>query len=64
MLFEGTIVGEHEVIFAGSDELLTIKHEALSKMIFVKGAITGMNWLIHQESGMYSMEEVLLEKTE
>lgn len=58
----GTIVGEHEVIFAGRDELLTIKHEALSKMIFVKGAITGMNWLIHQESGMYSMEEVLFGK--
>ncbi|MFK4887159.1 4-hydroxy-tetrahydrodipicolinate reductase [Lactococcus petauri] len=58
----GTIVGEHEVIFAGSDELLTIKHEALSKMIFVNGAITGMNWLIHQESGMYSMEEVLFGK--
>lgn len=31
-------------------------------MIFVKGAITGMNWLIHQESGMYSMEEVLFGK--
>ena len=58
----GTIVGEHEVIFAGTDELLTIKHEALSKMIFVKGAITGMNWLVNQKTGMYSMNEVLFGK--
>lgn len=55
----GNIVGEHEVIFAGQDEILSIKHEALSKMIFVRGAIKAANWLINQENGLYTLENVL-----
>jgi len=55
----GTIAGEHEVIFAGEDEILSIKHEAHSKLIFAKGAIRGMNWLINQPTGLYNMENVL-----
>ena len=51
----GTIIGEHEVIYSGEDEILSIKHEALSKMIFVKGAIKGMKWLMKQDKGLYSM---------
>lgn len=55
----GSIVGEHEVLFAGSDEILSIKHEALSKAIFAKGAIKGAEWLIDQAVQLYNMEDVL-----
>ncbi|MGX6979569.1 4-hydroxy-tetrahydrodipicolinate reductase [Vagococcus elongatus] len=55
----GTIVGEHEVIFAGTDELLSIKHEAFSKKIFAKGALVGAEWLMKQGPGLYSMEDCL-----
>jgi len=55
----GSIVGEHEVLFAGADEILSIKHEALSKSIFATGAIKGALWLIHQGIGLYDMEDVL-----
>ena len=55
----GSIVGEHEVLFAGADEILSIKHEALSKVIFAKGAIKGAEWLISKEVGLYNMEDVL-----
>jgi len=55
----GSIVGEHEVLFAGADEILSIKHEALSKSIFATGAIKGALWLVHQPTGLYNMEDVL-----
>lgn len=55
----GTIVGEHEVIFAGNDEILTLKHSAHSKAIFAVGAIKGAKWLINKEKGLYNMEDVL-----
>ena len=55
----GSIVGEHEVLFAGADEVLSIKHEALSKVIFAKGAIKGGEWLIGKDVGLYNMEDVL-----
>ena len=55
----GSIVGEHEVLFAGPDEMLSIKHEALSKKIFAKGAIKGATWLLLKPVGLYNMEDVL-----
>ena len=56
----GTIVGEHEVIFAGNDEILTLKHSAHSKAIFAVGAIKGALWLLDKkECGLYNMEDVL-----
>jgi len=55
----GSIVGEHEVLFAGVDEVLSIKHEALSKQIFAKGALKGAKWLLDKEAGLYNMEDVL-----
>jgi len=58
----GSIVGEHEVLFAGADEILSIKHEALSKAIFAKGAIKGGEWLMDKASGLYNMEDVLFGK--
>lgn len=58
----GTIVGEHSVIFAGEDEVLEIKHEAHSKNIFANGAIKAAEFLVGQEPGVYTMNDVLFTK--
>lgn len=55
----GTIVGEHEVIFAGTDEVIEIKHTAYSKAIFAKGAIQAAKYLPYKEPGMYEMSDVI-----
>lgn len=55
----GTIVGEHEVIFAGSDEIIEIKHTAYSKAIFAKGAIQAAKFLPGKAPGMYAMNDVI-----
>lgn len=55
----GTIVGEHEVIFAGEDEVIEIKHTALSKKMFAKGATEAALWLKDKASNLYSMKDVL-----
>ena len=55
----GTIVGEHEVIFAGTDEVIEIKHTAYSKAIFAKGAIQAAKFLSGQKPGMYDMSKVI-----
>ena len=58
----GTIVGEHEVLYCGEDEVLTSKHSAYSKKIFAVGAIKAANWLVNKPNGMYDMEDVLFTK--
>ena len=55
----GTIVGEHEVIFAGTDEVIEIKHTAYSKAIFAKGAIDAAKFLAGKAPGMYDMSDVI-----
>ena len=55
----GTIVGEHEVIYAGTDEVIEIKHTAYSKAIFAKGAIDAAKFLADREPGMYDMSDVI-----
>ncbi len=55
----GTIVGEHTVILAGEGEIVTIKHTALSKSIFAKGAIRAAQFVHLQPVGLYSMEDVI-----
>lgn len=55
----GTIVGEHEVIFAGTDEVIEMKHTAYSKAIFGKGAVSAAKFLAGKEAGMYSMKDVI-----
>lgn len=55
----GNIVGEHEVIFAGTDEVIEFKHTAYSKAIFGKGAIAAAKYLVGKESGMYDMSQVI-----
>ena len=55
----GTIVGEHEVIFAGTDEVITISHTAYSRAIFAKGAIAAAKYLTGKPAGYYDMKEVI-----
>ncbi len=58
----GTIVGEHEVIFAGHDEVVTISHSAQSKEVFAIGAINAAVFLHNQTPGMYDMSALLSSK--
>jgi len=55
----GTIVGEHEVIFAGEDEVIEFKHTAYSKAVFAKGAIEAAKYLAGKPAGMYDMSDVI-----
>ena len=58
----GTIVGEHEVIFAGEDEIITISHSARSKRVFAAGAIRAAKYLSQKVAGMYEMKHLLAEE--
>ena len=55
----GTIVGDHDVIFAGTDEVITFSHTAYSKSIFAKGAIQAAKFLAGKPAGMYDMSDVI-----
>lgn len=58
----GTIVGEHDVIFAGRDEIITLSHSARSKEVFAVGAVNAAFFLGGKPAGMYSMKELVAEK--
>ena len=55
----GTIVGEHEIIFAGQDEIIKIEHTALSRNIFAVGALNAAVFLKDKKSGLFSMSDVI-----
>lgn len=55
----GSIVGEHDVIFAGKDEVVTFNHTAYSKAIFAKGALQAAKFLAGKEPGCYTMADVI-----
>ena len=55
----GTIVGEHEVIFAGVDEVIEFKHTAYSKSVFAKGAVEAGKYLAGKSAGLYNMSDVI-----
>lgn len=55
----GTIVGEHDVIFAGEDEVITFSHTAFSKAVFAKGAVQAAKFLAGQKPGLYQMSDVI-----
>ena len=55
----GTIVGEHEVMFAGQDEIVTLSHSARSRMVFAEGALRAAAWLTTQPAGKYDMSDLL-----
>lgn len=55
----GTIVGDHEVIFAGADEVIEFKHTAYSKAVFGKGAVEAAKFLAEKKAGKYDMSDVI-----
>ena len=55
----GTIVGEHEAIFAGENEIVTISHSAASREIFATGALRAAVYLSKKETGLYNMTDMI-----
>lgn len=55
----GSIVGDHDVIFAGQDEVITFSHTAYSRAIFAKGALAAASYLAGRPAGFYDMQDVL-----
>ena len=55
----GTIVGEHDVLFAGKDETVTLSHKATSREVFATGALKAAEYLPKKESGLYDMNDLL-----
>ena len=55
----GTIVGEHDIIFAGRDEVIELNHKAMSKDIFAVGAVKAAKFLAGQKAGLYTMKDVM-----
>lgn len=58
----GTICGEHEVLFAGENEILSITHKAQSRTIFASGAIKAAKFIVSKPAGLYDMQDLLFEK--
>lgn len=55
----GTIVGEHEILFAGKDEVVSLKHTAFSRSIFANGAVKAAEFISDKKNGLYSMDDLL-----
>ena len=55
----GTIVGDHDVIFAGTDEVITFSHSAYSRAVFAKGAVSAAVFLAGKQPGFYDMSNVI-----
>lgn len=55
----GSIVGEHEVIVATKNEIITVSHSAMSRCVFADGAIAAAKWLCGKEAGFYSMQNMI-----
>jgi 4-hydroxy-tetrahydrodipicolinate reductase len=55
----GEVIGDHEVMFAGSSERITLKHQSSSRTIYAEGALRAAKWVTNQPSGLYSMRDVL-----
>lgn len=57
----GTIVGEHDVLFAGKDEKITLSHTATSREVFATGALKAAEYLAQKRTGLYNMNDLLKE---
>ena len=55
----GGVIGEHSVIFAAEDEVLTLSHSARDRALFARGAVAAARWVIGRPPGLYSMQDVL-----
>ena len=58
----GTIVGEHEIVFAGRDEIIKLSHSARSKEVFAVGSINAAIFMKNQNKGIYTMSDLLADK--
>jgi 4-hydroxy-tetrahydrodipicolinate reductase len=54
----GSIVGEHEIMFAGQDEIVTISHSARSRQVFATGAVNAAQFIVKQKPGLYNMADL------
>ncbi|OEU46338.1 MAG: 4-hydroxy-tetrahydrodipicolinate reductase [Desulfobulbaceae bacterium S3730MH12] len=59
----GTIVGEHQVLFAGTDEILEIRHNAYSKQVFAAGALQAVRFMVGKSPGYYTMKDMIAEES-
>lgn len=55
----GGIIGEHSVMFASEDEVLTLSHSAIDRSLFAKGAVAASAWVRNRPAGLYDMQDVL-----
>ena len=55
----GGVVGEHQVIFAAQDEILTLSHSARDRVLFARGAVMAALWVKGRSPGLYGMQDVL-----
>jgi 4-hydroxy-tetrahydrodipicolinate reductase len=55
----GTVAGDHEVGFYGSNEILTLEHRAQSRIIFATGALSAASWLMDKAPGLYGMDDLM-----
>jgi 4-hydroxy-tetrahydrodipicolinate reductase len=55
----GGVIGEHSVLFAGEDEILTLSHSARDRGLFARGALAAARWVVSREPGAYDMQDVL-----
>jgi 4-hydroxy-tetrahydrodipicolinate reductase len=55
----GGIVGEHSVVFAADDEILTLSHSARDRSLFARGAVEAARWVVGKPAGLYDMQDVL-----
>lgn len=55
----GGIIGEHTVLFASDDEVLTLSHSAIDRSLFAKGAVAAAAWVRNRKPGLYDMQDVL-----
>ncbi len=55
---QGSVVGQHRIVFSDTAETIELKHSAHSKEVFAKGALKASEWVIHQSAGLYAMEDL------
>jgi 4-hydroxy-tetrahydrodipicolinate reductase len=55
----GGIVGEHSVVFAAEDEIITLAHSARDRSLFARGALEAARWAAGRPPGLYDMTDVL-----
>lgn len=58
----GTIVGDHSVLFAGTDEVVEINHSAQSKQVFAFGAVRAAKFIVARQAGLYNMKDMIMQK--